>query len=120
MVARRRPVDTGKAKRDEHLRTEDFFDVERFPTMVVRVDAVRLTAADRGAAVGRITVLGETRPVTLELAIDLAGPRGVATVRATGSIGRAAFGMTKNPAGMIGTAIGIDATLVLRRDGGEA
>src|SRR5690349_23113514 len=34
-------IDTGWPHRDEHLRTSDFFDVERFPTIVFQSDSLR-------------------------------------------------------------------------------
>jgi len=42
-------VDTGSERRDEHLRTEDFFDVEKYPTAKVRVhDARPLDRSENG------------------------------------------------------------------------
>lgn len=61
-------VDTGIEQRDEHLRTADFFDVERFPTATVRVHSARPNGADAGghpryAATFDLTLLGTTKSV---------------------------------------------------------
>jgi len=60
-------VDTGLAKRDQHLRAAEFFNVEKYPTMTfvsttLRFDENRLTGAD-----GNLTMLGKTRPVSLDV-----------------------------------------------------
>ncbi len=60
-------IDTGLAKRDEHLRATEFFDVDRYPTMKfvaasLRFDGDRLVSAD-----GQLTMLGKTRPVSLRV-----------------------------------------------------
>src|SRR5262249_681425 len=41
MVIEAKSIDTGWPHRDEHLRTSDFFDVERFPRMLFKSDRVR-------------------------------------------------------------------------------
>lgn len=57
-------VDTGIAKRDEHLRAPDFFDAARFPTLTFVSKAVTI----KGDAVevrGDLTIKGNTRSVVL-------------------------------------------------------
>jgi polyisoprenoid-binding protein YceI len=60
-------VDTGDATRDNHLRTGDFFDTERFPTLTFRSTAVRKVGADRFDVHGDLTIRGVTKPVTLPI-----------------------------------------------------
>jgi polyisoprenoid-binding protein YceI len=60
-------LDTGHDARDKHLRSEDYLDVEKFPTMTfksnkLKFDADRLVSAD-----GELTLMGVTRPVTLDI-----------------------------------------------------
>lgn len=61
-------IDTGNARRDTHLRTADFFDVERYPTL--RFTSRRIAAID--AAAGRYRVTGDLtiRDVTREVQLD--------------------------------------------------
>lgn len=57
-------IDTGWAHRDEHLRTSDFFDVEKYPTIVFQSD--RLTQTDKGwRADGKLTMHGVTRQISI-------------------------------------------------------
>jgi polyisoprenoid-binding protein YceI len=67
-------VDTRVAQRDDHLRSADFFDVERFPTLGFRSTKVERAAEDRYRVFGDLTIRGVTRPVTLAV-------EGLGTVR---------------------------------------
>ncbi|MGB0678302.1 MAG: YceI family protein [Polyangiales bacterium] len=94
-------INTGDAKRDDHLRGKDFFDAKKFPTMTFRSTQVR--KAGRGYAVkGELTIKGITKPVTLKVT-EVTKPvqhpmlkvlaRGA---RATTEIDRTDFGLTWN------------------------
>jgi len=58
-------VDTGDATRDTHLRTGDFFDAEKFPTLTFRSTKVTKTGGDAFDVTGDLAIRGVTRPVTL-------------------------------------------------------
>jgi len=71
-------VDTGSAHRDEHLRSADFFDAERFPRIVFQSRRVRRAGAAL-AMTGPLTMHGVTREVTVRfrpLAPPVADPHG--------------------------------------------
>ncbi len=59
-------IDTGVEPRDQHLRSADVLDVERFPVITFRSRAVERAGGDRFRVPGDLTIRGETRPVTLE------------------------------------------------------
>ena len=58
-------IDTNEPKRDEHLRSADFFDVVRFPTLAFRSTKIETAGTDI-AITGDLTIRGVTRPVTLK------------------------------------------------------
>jgi polyisoprenoid-binding protein YceI len=58
---------TGEADRDAHLRSADFLDVERFPTIDFRSTRVKPVGGHELAVLGELTIRGVTRPVTLEV-----------------------------------------------------
>jgi len=58
-------IDTGQAQRDEHLRSADFFDVERFPTLTFASTSVRPTGDAELLVTGNLTIHGVTREVEL-------------------------------------------------------
>jgi polyisoprenoid-binding protein YceI len=64
-----RGVDTRDPKRDEHLRSADFFDVANHPTVTFRSTRVEAPSGPGGdlRVTGDLTIRGVTRPVTLEV-----------------------------------------------------
>ena len=63
-------VDSSDDKRDGHLRSPDFLDVEQFPTMTFRSTAVEPGDDGTAKVTGDLTVKGVTRPVTLDVEFD--------------------------------------------------
>ncbi len=64
VVIESKSIDTGWPHRDEHLRTSDFFDVEKYPTIVFQSDRMTRTA-DGWRADGRLTIKGVTKPISI-------------------------------------------------------
>jgi polyisoprenoid-binding protein YceI len=60
-------VYTGSAKRDEHLKSADFFNSAQFKTITFKSTEVEASGSDRFKVTGDLTMLGETRPVTAEV-----------------------------------------------------
>lgn len=58
-------VDTGVAKRDEHLRSPDFFDAAKYPSMRFVSREIVQTGPGRYAARGELTIKDATRPVDI-------------------------------------------------------
>ena len=96
-------VDTRDAKRDEHLRGADFFDVAKYPTITFKSTRIEKAAEGTLLATGNLTIHGVTRPVTLtveSITPPSKAPWG-ATVRgatATGKLSRKDFGLVWNKA----------------------
>ena len=60
-------IDTNIAKRDEHLRSPDFFDVAKYPTMTFVSKKVIVENGTVSKVVGDLTIRGTTREVTLDV-----------------------------------------------------
>ncbi len=58
-------IDTGNAKRDEHLRSADFFDVAKFPTLTFKSEKVTAKSKDEYELTGALSMHGVTRTVTV-------------------------------------------------------
>jgi polyisoprenoid-binding protein YceI len=63
---------TGVDKRDADLRSSNYFDVEKYPTITFKSSRVECAALDRCFVHGELNVHGVTRPVTLD--VQFAGP----------------------------------------------
>jgi polyisoprenoid-binding protein YceI len=89
-------VDTGVKKRDDHLRSADFFDAAKYPDISVGVTSVAL-AADGGNATfsGTLTVRDQTRPVTVSGKVSAPGADEI-TLDAEVPVNRADYGMSFN------------------------
>jgi len=62
-------VFTGDPKRDEHLRTPDFFDVAKYPTITFKSTSVKAAGKDAYAVTGDLTMRGVTKKVTLPVTL---------------------------------------------------
>ena len=62
-----RSIDTKIAKRDNHLRSAEFFNVEKFPEITFKSRSVKQTGPQAGDVVGDFTMHGVTRPMTLHV-----------------------------------------------------
>lgn len=61
-------IDTGVEKRDQHLKSPDFFNVEQFPTLSFKSTKVEAGgSADTLKVTGDLTIHGVTKPVTVEV-----------------------------------------------------
>jgi len=92
-------LDTGVPALDEHLRSEDFFEVAKFPTATFRSTKVEQGAGkDRLRVTGDLNLHGITKPVTLDVTVLKVGsnPRtSLPTVgfEATTTLKRSDFGL---------------------------
>jgi len=93
-------VDTHDENRDNHLRTNDFFDVENHPTWTFTSTAIRPISGTEWNVDGDLTIRGVTRPVTLDATLEgvVQDPYGMHRVgfSATTSIEREEFGVSFN------------------------
>ena len=62
-----RSIDTGIIKRDNHLRSAEFFNVAKFPEMTFKSGRVRQTGQQSGDIFGDLTMHGVTKPITLHV-----------------------------------------------------
>ena len=93
-------IDTGTAQRDVHLRSADFFDVERYPELRFRSTRIEQVEPSRYRVAGDLTIRDVTRPITLEVeyggrAKDPWGNERIGFVAKT-SIDRKDFGLQWN------------------------
>ena len=91
-------VDTNHAKRDEHLRSPDFFNVKEFPKMTFKSTKIEKTGDNAGKLHGELTMLGVTKPVVLDVTFNKDGVSPASKLdtvgfSARGTVKRTDFGM---------------------------
>jgi polyisoprenoid-binding protein YceI len=95
-------IDTGEPKRDEHLRSPDFFDVESYPEITFESTSIEIVDEDEFHVTGDLTMHGVTKPITLH--VEVTGteedPWGNTRVglEAQGDLSRSDWGMKFNQA----------------------
>ncbi|WLP94249.1 YceI family protein [Psychrobacter sp. M13] len=111
-------INTAWEARDEHLRSDDFFDVATYPTMTFKSTQVSFSNPIQAKVTGDFTLLGKTMPLTLDVTLKKLADspmtkEPVIGFRATGNIDRAAYGMTMFAGGITtNVPIQIDGELI--------
>jgi polyisoprenoid-binding protein YceI len=112
-------IATGVDRRDNHLRSPDFFDVANHPTMRFVSTRVAAESATRFQVAGNLTMRGVTRPVTLTVETLGGAVRDMEGKQRTGgtavaTINRKDWGLTWNQALELGgMLVGEDVTLTI-------
>jgi polyisoprenoid-binding protein YceI len=94
-------ISTGVDKLDEHLKSEDFFNVAKYPSITFRSAKIVFNGDTPAAVPGEITILGVTKPATLIITSFACGPHPIFTKKymcgaeASTVVKRSEFGMTK-------------------------
>jgi polyisoprenoid-binding protein YceI len=112
-------VETRDPQRDAHLKSADFFDVEKFPAMAFKSTRVTVAGAGAGTVEGQLTI----RDVTKSVVFNVEGPTPATKdpwgnlrvgVEATAKISRKEFGLTWSaPLEAGGVMIGDEVTITL-------
>ncbi|HWX88598.1 MAG TPA: YceI family protein [Solirubrobacteraceae bacterium] len=110
-------VDTREPQRDAHLRSADFFEVERFPQITFESTAIRPLDEDEFEIDANLTIHGVTRQVTFKAVFEGAetDPQGNdrVGVSASAQISRGDFGMKFNAALSSGNLVVADKVKIL-------
>ncbi|POX53676.1 YceI family protein [Streptomyces sp. Ru72] len=95
-------IETGSADRDNHLKSSDFFRIDEHPTMTFRSTRAEALGGDEYRITGDLTILGTTKPITIDLEFNGAAkdPFGNERVGFEGKaqIVRSEWGLTWNAA----------------------
>jgi len=105
---------TGIRKRDEHLRSADFFDVKRFPEISVVVTAVQPTTGNAADLRANFSIRGVTALLPLPVRIAVLGD-GSVRISAKIEVDRGQFGLDWNRFGMMSKTATVSADAVFVR-----
>ncbi len=98
-------VDTDNERRDGHLQSADYFDVEKYPTMTFKTTSVEKTGDNTFNMKGDLTMHGITKSVTLEgkvngVITDQRSKKLKAGLKITGTVNRIDFGVGEESAAL--------------------
>ncbi len=110
-------LELNDAKWNEHMKSADFFNVAKFPTMTFKSTKIEKTGDKAAKITGDLTLLGVTKPVTLDVTHNNSARhpfsgKFVSGFSATGKIKRSDFGMSYGL-----PAIGDEVTLMIEVEG---
>lgn len=109
-------IDSNNPGRDKHLKSQDFFSAEEFPTLSFQSTAVKKTGEKEFEAAGTLSLRGQSKPVTVKLRETGSGSaRGGGTMvgyDVTFAFKRSEFGMTK-----YSEALGDEVTIIAGLEG---
>jgi polyisoprenoid-binding protein YceI len=111
-------IDTGNADRDEHLRSPEFFDAERYPEMTFETTHIENIGGGAYDVRGDLTIKGQTREIEVGAVVEGAGedPWGNERVGISirGEINRTEFGLTwQQPLASGGLLVGEEVRILI-------
>jgi polyisoprenoid-binding protein YceI len=115
LTAQTASIDTRVEARNNHLKSADFFDAAKFPTLTFKSTKIRQTSKDRYQLTGDLTLHGVTKTVSLDLLYkgSVENPmskKATAGFQVTGTIKRSDFNLGSGfPAPMISDEVRIKA-----------
>ncbi len=105
---------TGIGKRDDHLRSADFFDVDNHPEIRVDVTGLEPTGADTADLTATLTVRGVSTPLPLSVTITPLGD-GSVQLTTTAAVDRTSLGVSGHMIGMMPTTTTLLADVVFAK-----
>jgi polyisoprenoid-binding protein YceI len=112
-------LDTGNRRRDDHLRSADFFDTDTHPSVEITTTRVEPpTSSESWSVAADLTAAGHTEPVELDLALEDANEQSV-RVRGKLVTDRTRFSMTWSPLRMASSIAELDVDLRFVRNAGD-
>ena len=98
-------LDTGHEARDKHVRSADYLDVEKFPTMTFKSNNLKFSGDTLTGADGELTIMGVTKPVSLNVSMfrciqHPVNKRDMCGAEASTAIKRSDFGIKRGAVGI--------------------
>jgi polyisoprenoid-binding protein YceI len=104
-------IDTKNKRRDTHLRTDEFFDADTYPTMTFTATGARPEGAGRVRVDGQLTIRDQTRPLSVLAEVSARGT--TATASAEFDLDRSDWGVTWSKMGAsVGNHVVVNAQFV--------
>ena len=98
-------VDTGHGGRDEHLRSDEYLNVAKFPTITFKSNRLKFNGENLVDADGELTIMGVTKPVNLKVTMfrciqHPVNKKAMCGAEASTAIKRSEFGVKRSAVGI--------------------
>jgi polyisoprenoid-binding protein YceI len=118
-------INTDNDMRDKHLKSDDFFNAEKYPKMTFQSTSFRKISGNKYQLLGKLTIRDVTKPVTFDVTFGGTAKDGYgntkAGFRATTTINRLEYGLKWNSLTEAGGAVvGSDVTINLNLEFAQA
>ncbi|WP_338635195.1 YceI family protein [Spirobacillus cienkowskii] len=113
-------IDTAVQKRDNHLKSPDFFDTKKFPKMTFKSKSAKKTSSDSFDLMGDLTIRGVTKPITFKVKYKgqiKSKDKTIQAFKAVAEINRKDFGMSFQNIVEAGPVVGDVVTITLVCEG---
>jgi polyisoprenoid-binding protein YceI len=113
-------IDTAVQKRDDHLKSPDFFDTKKFPKMTFKSKSAKKTSSDSFDLMGDLTIRGVTKPITFKVKYKgqiKSKDKTIQAFKAVAEINRKDFGMSFQNIAEAGPVVGDVVTISLVCEG---
>lgn len=126
MTADVNSIDTDNERRDTHLKSPDFFDAAKFPTLTFKSNSFKKVDGKKYKITGDLTMHGVTKPVTLDAVLTgpvvMENPRGKqekAGLKVNGTLNRMDFGVGKSGGAVVSEEVEIKANAEFAKQDGS-
>jgi polyisoprenoid-binding protein YceI len=115
-------INTDNEQRDGHLKSADFFDAEKFPTLTFKSTSFKKVSEKKYKVSGNLTLKGVTKPVVLDVVFNGTSTnpmskKTIAGFKITGIIKRSDFGVAASmPTTMLGDEVTLQASTEFAKD----
>jgi polyisoprenoid-binding protein YceI len=113
-------IHTREDKRDEHLKSPDFLDVQKYPTLTFKSTKVEKAGGDKYKVTGDLTLHGTTKPVVLDATVTqpIKDPMGKTRlgIQASTKINRQDFGVKWSKMIEAGPVVGDEVTIEINSE----
>lgn len=119
VIAQIASINTDVEQRDNHLKSPDFFDAQKFPTLIFKSTSLKNISGNKYKLSGNLTMHGITKPIVLDLdfegkVTDPMSKKDIAVFTINGLLKRSDFAIgSKFPVAMVGDEVTIHATAEL-------
>ncbi len=109
-------IDSGVDEFDNHLKSADFFEVEKFPSITFESTEVKMTGPNTGVVTGDLTIRDQTKPVAVDVTFNKAAYVDRAEAHKIGFSGKTTLLRSDFGVGRYAPVVGDEVTIIIETE----